>query len=348
MKTGFRKKAAKQVHCYPDDKCRKIYQWLLPPSFGEKHERIWRSRTPGTGKWLITSSAYSSWKAAKTGLLVLHGKLGCGKTYLASSVIIDLRLESGFLVLYHYFDRTKNSACDPIAEFAMSIVGQLSFLLGDIPKDLERLFQAQCELNSPYQGSKVGNMVQRLLDVFHQLARKQEIRVVIDGLDEALESDELEDELSNILRVLVKDQSIPIAATCRSAHQVREDLMEDSTISVALPDNLINLDVQKFISHEFSRNRRLRAWPADLKNEALDTLNHKTQGSFIWASCQMKTLSKCIHRRDIRNKLDTVPTTLEQTYQQVLIGIDVVHRDTVVKILHWLCYAPQRVSDIQL
>jgi Cdc6-like AAA superfamily ATPase len=53
----------------------------------DKMEGILRDRVPGTGNWLLSEPAFQSWLHRNESLLWLHGRPGCGKTFLASAVV---------------------------------------------------------------------------------------------------------------------------------------------------------------------------------------------------------------------------------------------------------------------
>jgi hypothetical protein len=48
-------------------------------------------RQKNTGQWLLDSPAYRDWKTRPSSRLWLHGKPGCGKTIMSSTVVKDVQ-----------------------------------------------------------------------------------------------------------------------------------------------------------------------------------------------------------------------------------------------------------------
>lgn len=65
---------------------------------------------------------------------------------------------------------------------------------------------------------------------------------------------------------------------------------------------------------------------------------------FRWVECQLDSLRKCHTIKDLKRDLDTLPKTLEDTYEQILLRINEDHRGSALKILQWLCFAARPVT----
>jgi hypothetical protein len=63
--------------------------------------------------------------------------------------------------------------------------------------------------------------------------------------------------------------------------------------------------------------------------------------------CQLDTLKQCLTISDLKKQLETLPRTLDETYDQILLRIDQNHRDSALRILQWLSFAarPVRVRE---
>jgi len=57
---------------------------------------------------------------------------------------------------------------------------------------------------------------------------------------------------------------------------------------------------------------------------------------FRWAACQIDALSSCINISKLREALDSLPTTLDETYDRILCKIDPLYQPEVLQILQWL------------
>src|ERR1700749_2236215 len=68
---------------------------------------------------------------------------------------------------------------------------------------------------------------------------------------------------------------------------------------------------------------------------------------FRWTVCQLDSLGKCLNRAQLRKSLGTLPRTLPETYERILLSID-EYSDYASKILRWLIFSkrPLLVDEI--
>ena len=68
---------------------------------------------------------------------------------------------------------------------------------------------------------------------------------------------------------------------------------------------------------------------------------------FRWAFCQLETLRHCFPP-NLRQFLNELPETLDETYEQILMGIDKAHMDDTCRLLQCLSVAvqPLRVEEL--
>jgi hypothetical protein len=69
-----------------------VIRWLAPFNVSFNLNKAIKARHPGSGRRLLESKAYTTWKKSDNSFLWLHGIPGCGKTILASTVIEDLQI----------------------------------------------------------------------------------------------------------------------------------------------------------------------------------------------------------------------------------------------------------------
>jgi len=58
-------------------------------------------------------------------------------------------------------------------------------------------------------------------------------------------------------------------------------------------------------------------------------------------ACQFDTLRKCRTANAIRKALDSLPKTLDLTYERILLAIDGDDRDVAIAALRWLCFSTE-------
>jgi ankyrin repeat domain-containing protein 50 len=70
----------------------------------------------------------------------------------------------------------------------------------------------------------------------------------------------------------------------------------------------------------------------------------KTHNRFRWVDCQLQELAKCPSSQYYLDKaLESLPHTLDETYNRMLMNIDPVYVDDARRILTWLCFSERPV-----
>lgn len=71
-----------------------------------------------------------------------------------------------------------------------------------------------------------------------------------------------------------------------------------------------------------------------------------TEERFRWVSCQLDSLRKCLRPAAVRKTLSTLPSTLDETYERILLNIDEQYRQEAQVALNWLV-ASRRVLTVE-
>ena len=71
-----------------------------------------------------------------------------------------------------------------------------------------------------------------------------------------------------------------------------------------------------------------------------------TEDRFRWASCQLDSLRKCLRPAAVRKTLSTLPSTLDETYERILLNIDGQYEKEAQVALTWLV-ASQQVLTVE-
>lgn len=71
-----------------------------------------------------------------------------------------------------------------------------------------------------------------------------------------------------------------------------------------------------------------------------------TEQRFRWASCQLDSLRKCLRPAAVRKTLSTLPSTLDETYERILLNIDELYKQEAQLALTWLV-ASRRVLTVE-
>lgn len=65
---------------------------------------------------------------------------------------------------------------------------------------------------------------------------------------------------------------------------------------------------------------------------------------FRWVACQLDALAKCSNLHKLRRALRTLPRTLEETYDRILLTVDEELRDDALKLLQWLAFSARPLA----
>lgn len=69
---------------------------------------------------------------------------------------------------------------------------------------------------------------------------------------------------------------------------------------------------------------------------------------FRWAVCQLDALAKCRNQLQLRKALVTLPSTLDDTYERILLRINSEDSEYAIRILNWLAFSalPLRLDEL--
>src|SRR2546421_1290710 len=60
---------------------------------------------------------------------------------------------------------------------------------------------------------------------------------------------------------------------------------------------------------------------------------------FRWVVCQLESLQNCVTVAALKKALHTLPKTLPDTYDRILLQIDEEYQEIALKVLQWLAYS---------
>ena len=296
-----------------------ILRWLndgLDPS--KSHFNAWKKHQPTTGDWLIYGERYVRWKRNESqALLWLHGIPGCGKTVLCSTIINDLMLESQHrtdtALIYFYFNF--NEADEQRNNVAMlrSLLGQLACQTQSLIPPIEALY------TSCASGSRIPNE-HELLKAFSQVvAEFYHVYAVIDALDEGIEKDIFPSVLMNTNKLHV---------LCASRHQddIAQALRRFDPMEILA--NARIEDIRVHVKARLEHDPKLARLDRVNKTLIETTLVDGSDGMFRWVECQLDALRRCRTSEGLLKALNSLPKTLDETYERILQGIDENDRES--------------------
>jgi hypothetical protein len=231
-----------------------IHRWLSAPDPSTNHNRACRSRQATTGSWFLESEAYTHWKE-QSSLLWLHGKAGCGKTILSSTIITEVlqkhHLKSGVAVAYFYFDfndlEKQNSD-----KMIRSLITQLSGQFTKKLKELELLFSS---CNKGERQPDIGRLMTALKEIVEGF---DETYIILDALDECSDRQELLDNVEEIQGWGLSQ--LHMLLTSRRLTDIEEtlNLLTDSQNRICIQSALVDADILTYIHNRLQNDRLLK------------------------------------------------------------------------------------------
>ncbi|KAJ5646111.1 hypothetical protein N7490_002483 [Penicillium lividum] len=166
--------------------------------------------------------------------------------------------------------------------------------------------------------------------------------IVFDALDECPQEPTRKERdcLLQFMEDMIREQQekLHLLATSRVEPHIQERLQKYTCFD--LEANL-GEDAQTFIKAEL-RHGNLSRWK-DVKPSILETIEKRLlkipERRFRWADLQIKRLEDCHKDVDIENALASVPHSLEESYQHILLGIKNNDQEEALKILTWLSFS---------
>ncbi|KAN0134107.1 hypothetical protein V8E53_008112 [Lactarius tabidus] len=326
--------------------------WLSPADPSTNHNIARKAHHMGTAVWLFRGQIVVEWKSTGS-LLWIHGKPGSGKSVICSSVIEDIVAvcESGSAIMaYFYFD-FRDLSKQTCHDLLRSLVFQLSTDSSPCCDILHRVYKAH---KDGTQQPSDDTLKECLKEMLRLLARGQ-IFIVLDALDECPDSSGLPPPRSEVLQ-LVKElvdlrlRGLYICATSRPEVDIRAVLQPLAFRSVSLHDESgQKADIADYVRNivNSSPSAAMRRWRADDKELVIETLMERADGMFRWVFCQLDALQHCFPP-NLRQYLNELPETLDETYERILKGINKAQKDNAHRLLQCLTVAvrPLRVEEL--
>lgn len=254
----------------------KIDSWLLPPDPSTNLNKATEQRHASSGSWLLKSTAFAEWKAKKNSFLWLHGKPGCGKTVLSSTVISYLKrsIQPSQPVIYFFFDFADTSK-QSFEKMIRSLISQLDYQSDKASQHLDSMFSS-CK-----QGREQPNCDSLCTGLLEMLNRVGETWLVLDALDEcAAKRDVMLSWLADILKV--NQANIHVLVTSRPEHDIHVSITEliPKEAIIDIQGSSVTDDIRGFVHETVRKDKGLQRWQRqpDVQTQIETTLMEKTDG----------------------------------------------------------------------
>ena len=250
-----------------------ILGWLAAPDPSSNHSKACRIKHPETGRWLLESLEYKTWKNNPASFLWIHGIPGCGKTVLCSTIIEDIicscRIDRRSALAYYYFDfnETKKRSRDGLAR---SLVRQLlDRNLENLKMVEEVLVQSGGDQTEPTSGA----LTALLRDL---VAQRKETYIILDALDESVEIPAVISMIDEIRSW--HNLNLHILVTSRKETSIEKGLARPITHQVCVKTDDVDADIKLLVRECLRCDPDLSRWSETIKAEIEKTLCEGSRG----------------------------------------------------------------------
>lgn len=298
----------------------KITAWLEQSSikFHADQNKKMIDRLHETGTWIVKNDKYIKWKEnSESELLWVNGKRGCGKSFLTSMVVQDLKAlcesvenlnngaEEKSAFAFIYCTSLETDKYD-LSKLLCSLVEQLSHQLPrpGIDSYLEGIYE-RSKGSRPLDFDEIKRALESLLGRF------KKTYLVIDGLDELriLKDDQFQEQC-HFFRKLTQprndDSAVKLVAFSRPEYLVISNAF-DGCPQVLIDDGANDEDIEKFISMKLKGiGLRFKQNPdviKDIKQELL----RRAEGMFLWVDLVTNSLKGERTAKGLRQKVRDLP-----------------------------------------
>ncbi|KAJ6602566.1 hypothetical protein DFH09DRAFT_1354883 [Mycena vulgaris] len=329
---------------YEDVKKRhEIIDWCSPINFFLRQEDIFAARQPGTGDWFLNSEEFKAWKAGLGAKLWCPGIPGAGKTVLMSIIVDHLRKNMqpgehiGVAAIYLNHKETKIQT--PPSLLA-SIWRQL-VLQKPISLEIRQLYEKNYEA-----------CTRPSLEDFYQILcsaiiEYSKVYVVVDALDEYPE--EQRNTLLNHLAML--GPTVNIMFTSRPHFNIYTIFSTTSTLEIRATEHDIRCYVNAQTSKSLQLSSHIKSRPS-LGDEIETQIVGRSDGMFLLAKLHINSLTTKHTVKAIREALQSMPSDLQNSYDEVMARIDqqcADNRKLAQAALSWISNAKRllRVAELR-
>ena len=193
------------------------------------------------------------------------------------------------------------------------------------------------------------NTLHRILDGFSSTF------IILDALDECAEREKLLNWIQTFILGKDINLGLHLIVTSRPEQEIEDkfksyhylDLVEESE----------NHDLTAYLDYQLQNDSDLKKWDSDTQEQIKLTLMKQADGMYVyyqhlndrtitkcnsrfrWVALQLNELKECWTKTDLERQLADLPQGLDQTYDQILLGIKIKDHGYARIFLQWLSFA---------
>ncbi|KAM0244239.1 hypothetical protein ACHAP5_006452 [Fusarium lateritium] len=297
-----------------------------------------QSRKHGTTSILKSCDQYQQWKASQYNnrSIIVHGKLGAGKSVLLANIIDDLNLQDNTVVLYFF------SRHDDLSSL------QARTIFGSLIRQLLEIYATDDSFSHLFVDTISTFDLGDIIAIFKKLpARSRQVYVVLDGLDECPFE---EQETARRCLPVLHSIGCKLCVSVRTPEKTGIWGQEAFHFRVSIGEN--NPDIVDYVQVEVEnrvRNGRLTTRDPELVKDIKEELMKGADGMFLWVAMQLDSICMEMTDHDIREAIQNLPRDLTETYERNLINANAKDsKGHHIKIFKLLISARELLTTDQL
>jgi ankyrin repeat domain-containing protein 50 len=252
-----------------DRRFQNVVNWLSNIDPSPNHDRARKKHQPGTGSWFLHSDTFQRWTTQSGSLVLLHGISGAGKTILCSTILEYVKIickGKADDYAYFYFDFNDAQRRVP-GNMLRSVMAQFCIQKKAVTPELT-------EMSRSYGEDSVENLLRVLPSILKPRKRHY---IVLDALDEC----ERKDELCKILETFCLIPDVNLLVTSRKEWGISDALKAAIKLKVDLKSEFVKADVKVHVQRCLETDKKLKKWPASVKEEISEALVQGANGMLI-------------------------------------------------------------------
>ncbi|KAF8833411.1 hypothetical protein BDN67DRAFT_917075, partial [Paxillus ammoniavirescens] len=309
----------------------KMRKWLKAHNASINHKLVRDICVEGTGSWFVKHERFRKWlHEPGTRLWICGGREyppGCAvRTILRSFT----KQDSGSTCCYAYFyfdSRESGGASWRFESLLRSILNQLCFNRADIPDAMMRLYGIDSEEHPEPTLAQLRTTLGEVVQSFDK------IYILIDALDECDLQRELLDWMNSLQSTT---QGLHLLATSRPERIIEERMSNSSHVCISLNSELLNNNIKTYVDECVGASDDLDLL---MTEEMKKKLRVKGDGMFRLVAFWIDELKDCFSVKDITDKLERLPTSLNGMYASMVSKISPDRLRYARAIMSWLLFS---------
>lgn len=324
------------------------------------HRNYVRGKVSGTGDWVFEDPQYKAWcSGASAPILAIEGKEGSGKSFLASTIISQLKkqraadMSTRRISTAYYFvegdSREELKRATNLESVAKSLVWQFAQAERRYLRSVAGLCQKMGEVD-PRDISK------HLLFSNEDLARMDvTFYIVIDGLGDSVGEGMMRFLARASTIIPGRDTRVLITGNPKCFDQLAQK--DDIKLDRMPIEQRSSGDVQRYISSRLDGMATLkhsgrRQGVASLRQRIQDRLAEQAKGDYFTIDTALDAIEQCQYEDQIEKALETAGQERSEQIEEELRHLNDQLSETEIaevnEIVRWIIYGAERLTPAQL